>query len=345
MSKAKAVSIAFAMLMAAAPPVLPPVQAQSAAEERCLDAKIATFRRIEGPDREINFDVLEEWRGECRSAPATKLPAAKPSARLDTAGIARMAEAGVSLFAMPALEIRFREIMAEGRALSAVEMPQGLPITRTDGKRAMTLICRDAACRNNTSLVVDLASGQAVVCEKWNSGPGDSDKPTTWYGLNGPPVLRRELSNCPDRIEAVPAAMFASTPTRAPVAAPLIRVPVAGSAERKAMLDAIRPKVEAELGQPLEFRVRTLRVSGNFGFAVLDPQRPGGGRIVPGETPMGRRMIADMGSLDIFDCCHTEAILERTAKGWVVLDYGVGATDVWYDGWNKKPLPAALLRF
>ena len=58
---------------------------------------------------------------------------------------------------------------------------------------------------------------------------------------------------------------------------------------------------------------------------------PAAGRIDPRGTPLGRKLLRDEGSLDLFDCCHTEVLLKRTRGVWRVTEIGVGATDVWYE--------------
>jgi hypothetical protein len=110
-----------------------------------------------------------------------------------------------------------------------------------------------------------------------------------------------------------------------------VHTPGQGSAERRAILDAVRPRVVRDLGGPIEFVVRTLRVSGDHAFVGLEPQRPGGGRIVPRNTRIGREMLRELGTLDMFDCCHTEALLKRTRGVWRVEEIGIGTTDVWYE--------------
>ena len=126
------------------------------------------------------------------------------------------------------------------------------------------------------------------------------------------------------------AAMLSPVAAAAKGAAP-VHTPAKGSAERDAILDAIRPRVVRDLGAPVEFVVRTLRVSGNHAFAGLEPQRPGGRRIDPRGTPLGRQLLRDEGSLDLFDCCHIEVLLLRTRGVWRVSEIGIGATDVWYE--------------
>lgn len=117
-----------------------------------------------------------------------------------------------------------------------------------------------------------------------------------------------------------------------------IHSPASGSPERKAILDAYRPLVVADLGAPVEFAVRTVRVSGNHAFVAVDAQRPGGGRIVKERTPYGQRHA---GSLDFWDCCHAEAVLQRSGASWQVLEHRIGATDVWYESWYDR-LPREL---
>ena len=55
--------------------------------------------------------------------------------------------------------------------------------------------------------------------------------------------------------------------------------PPRGSPLRAAILDGLRPMVEAEVGSPVEFVVIDLRVIGEWAFAYVTPQRPGGGEI------------------------------------------------------------------
>jgi hypothetical protein len=52
-----------------------------------------------------------------------------------------------------------------------------------------------------------------------------------------------------------------------------------GSADRSAILDALRPSAERKFGAPVEFVVLELRKRGSSAFASVQPQRPGGGII------------------------------------------------------------------
>ena len=137
------------------------------------------------------------------------------------------------------------------------------------------------------------------------------------------------------RFATVLAGLAALAAALSPVAlaargAAAVHTPGQGSAERRAILDALRPRVVRDLGAPIEFVVNTLRVSGDHAFAGLAPQRPGGRRIEPRKTRIGREMLREFGTLDMFDCCHTEALLKRTRGVWRIEQIGIGATDVWY---------------
>jgi len=105
--------------------------------------------------------------------------------------------------------------------------------------------------------------------------------------------------------------------------------PPPGSLERRAILDAMRPRVERQLGAPVEFVVREIRVGGGWAFVQADPQRPGGGAI---ENP-----------IEEADGVHTEAILRKAGVRWVVQDLGVGSTDVWWLAWCDR-VPAGLMQ-
>lgn len=94
-----------------------------------------------------------------------------------------------------------------------------------------------------------------------------------------------------------------------------IHTPAPGSAERRAILDAIRPGVEADLGPPVEFMVEEMRVSGTWAFVHAEPQRPGGGRIAAPRD-------------DFRDGNTTYAVLRRHGGRWRPLMVAVGPTDV-----------------
>jgi hypothetical protein len=116
-----------------------------------------------------------------------------------------------------------------------------------------------------------------------------------------------------------------------------VTTPPAGSPLRVAILDAVRPMVEAEVGKPVEFVVNAMRVLGEWAFVDLAPQRPGGGAIA---YAYSRYQAAhDAGAFDN----EVVALLRNTPSGWLVYEYRLGATDVaWYGWWMEYPVPEAV---
>jgi len=117
------------------------------------------------------------------------------------------------------------------------------------------------------------------------------------------------------------AALIAAAPAAAqtgPVNA--TAAPAAGSAQRRALLDALRPAIERRLGPDVEFVVRQMRVANGWAFVMADPQRRGGRAID------GRRYFENF---DDMDGLTVTAIL-RFQRGWTLVDQAIGATDAWY---------------
>jgi hypothetical protein len=105
--------------------------------------------------------------------------------------------------------------------------------------------------------------------------------------------------------------------------------PGPGTPQRKAVLDALRPKIERDLGvRPIEFVVQEIRVGGGWAFVRVTPQRKGGGAIRNPEPEA--------------DGVHTEAVLRYLGGRWTVVDYGIGSTDVWWIGLCGD-VPAGLM--
>jgi|GEM_PF-443777 len=105
--------------------------------------------------------------------------------------------------------------------------------------------------------------------------------------------------------------------------------PRRGTAERKALMNALRPLAESDLGAPVEFVVSSLRVSGDRAYAGVQPQRPGGKEIALEQTPGFLR--GDF-SEDTMDGTTIHALYIRKGDTWVVMEYSVGAMDVWFAG-------------
>ncbi|WP_246708018.1 hypothetical protein [Ensifer oleiphilus] len=116
-----------------------------------------------------------------------------------------------------------------------------------------------------------------------------------------------------------------------------LREPAKGSSERAAILDALRPAVEAEMRGSVEFVVTTMRATPNWAFVQVEPQRPGGGVIDLSQT--GFRDDADM-----MDGSTVFALVSFQGGRWNLVDHVVGPTDVAYAGWAERyGVPARLL--
>ncbi|SFJ72680.1 hypothetical protein [Celeribacter neptunius] len=106
--------------------------------------------------------------------------------------------------------------------------------------------------------------------------------------------------------------------------------PARGTAERARLMNAMRPLVEWHLGAPVEFVVHELRATSDHAFAIVSPQRPGGGEIDIDTTPMVRDLgddpwyFKEVGGLDFI------ALMIREGDQWGIVEYSIGATDVWF---------------
>ncbi|MBZ0129292.1 MAG: hypothetical protein K8F59_09265 [Rhodobacteraceae bacterium] len=103
--------------------------------------------------------------------------------------------------------------------------------------------------------------------------------------------------------------------------------PARGTQTRQALMDAIRPHAEWNLGVPVEFVVDDLRVAGDVGYAELSPQRPGGAAIDIYQTPMYRRGQADP---EFQDGMYMHVLYRKSGATWVAVHFSIGATDVWF---------------
>ena len=92
--------------------------------------------------------------------------------------------------------------------------------------------------------------------------------------------------------------------------------------ERKAVLNALRPAIERKLGPNVEFVVQVIRVENGWAFVMADPQRKGG-KAIDGHPIFGE-------DFDNMDGLRVDAVLQLKNGRWNVVDFGIGATDVWY---------------
>jgi hypothetical protein len=169
-----------------------------------------------------------------------------------------------------------------------------------------------------------------------DSGKAGGSSAGSWAGRGVvPPRPMREQHSRTTAAQMIAALIVALAPALATVTADAqVTTPPQGSPLRAAILDAVRPRVEAEVGKPVEFVVRQLRVLGEWAFVDLTPQRPGGGAI---EYVYSRYQRArDAGAFDN----EVVALVRNTPRGWLLYEYALGATDVaWYGWWTAYPVP------
>jgi hypothetical protein len=112
--------------------------------------------------------------------------------------------------------------------------------------------------------------------------------------------------------------------------------PLPGSAERKAILDALRAPVQKTLKQrPVVFKVDHLRVRGEWAFLSAVPEQPNG-KAMNYRGTVYQQAIRE-GAFDNWVCALLRR--ERRAGGrqrWRVVTYVLGATDVAWDGWDRR---------
>jgi len=114
--------------------------------------------------------------------------------------------------------------------------------------------------------------------------------------------------------------------------------PEAGSAERTAIMDALRVPAMKDLGRPVIFKVLKLRVVGDWAYAHVEPTMPDGSEIDYSKTRFKEQK--DVGMFDP----QGEALLRRKGDQWKVLEWVFGATDVASASWSgKHDFPASLL--
>lgn len=114
------------------------------------------------------------------------------------------------------------------------------------------------------------------------------------------------------------------------VAAQGVYTPEKGSAERAAILSALRVPIEIDLKQKVQFSIDNFRVQGAWAFLSGEPQSAAtGGR--PNYRGTKYQSAINDG---IFDN-NFFAVLRKTGGKWKVVTYAIGCTDVCYATWWK----------
>jgi len=131
------------------------------------------------------------------------------------------------------------------------------------------------------------------------------------------------------RTAAAIIGLFAMLGAEAALAQGRAHTPRRGSAERKAIMNGLRPTVTRDLRGRVIFRVQHLRVAGNHAFLLARPLRPGGRAIDYRRT----RFAEDFKAGAFED--QVVALMIRAGRRWQVVKYDIGATDVVWEGWWK----------
>ncbi len=105
--------------------------------------------------------------------------------------------------------------------------------------------------------------------------------------------------------------------------------PKPGSAERKAIMDALRAPVMQDLGQRVVFVVQHLNVKDGWAFLFGTPRQPN-------LTPIDYRRTRFREAYDegIFDD-NVSALLRREGNRWRVVTHFIGATDAVWTPWPE----------
>ena len=130
------------------------------------------------------------------------------------------------------------------------------------------------------------------------------------------------------------SALIAGQMAAAPVASPVTvvqagprSIPV-GDPLRRTLLNTLRPSIEDELDQPVQFMVDQLKIQGDWAFYAGSVQRPDGRPIDFARTGFAEQIAEGM-----FDGPATYGLMHRVGGRWTVTVFVIGPTDVAYIGW------------
>jgi tetratricopeptide (TPR) repeat protein len=107
--------------------------------------------------------------------------------------------------------------------------------------------------------------------------------------------------------------------------------PEPGTPLRVEVLEAIRPRVDADLRLHVKFAVQRMNVDGGWAFLSLIPKQSNGKDIDWARTPYGDAFAEGMMSDSVL------ALLRRGTGGkWRIVEYALGPTDVVWEAWIPK---------
>lgn len=124
------------------------------------------------------------------------------------------------------------------------------------------------------------------------------------------------------------------------IAAQSAYTPEKGSAERTAILNALRIPVERDLKQKIVFAADHFKVQGNWAYLSGTPQTTSGGRPNYRNTKYWDAVDSEAFDHNFF------ALLKKTGGKWKVTVYAIGCTDVCYaDWWSEFKAPKAIFPY
>ena len=106
-----------------------------------------------------------------------------------------------------------------------------------------------------------------------------------------------------------------------------VYTPEKDSAERTAIMNALRVPVEKELRQKISLNVEIFNVQGVWAFLSGVPENPKGGNPNYKKTPYQKAIDVDSFDNNFF------ALLKKTGGKWKIVTYAIGCTDVCYATW------------
>lgn len=119
-----------------------------------------------------------------------------------------------------------------------------------------------------------------------------------------------------------------------------LQKPAAGSPLRKAILDALRPNIEKDVGQKVVFIVSALRVYQGWAYVACRPVKPDLKPIDFMKTKYKQALLDG-----VFDGDSTYALLKQSKGKWVVKTFVIGPTDVAWSNWMEEPYYAPKTLF
>lgn len=173
-----------------------------------------------------------------------------------------------------------------------------------------------------------LLSACGAAGDRQSPKEGSSERTSEQKGMLGAATAPASAATAPNGTAAAPTTPDAGGAGHGGVNG--TAQPAPGSAQRAAIMDALRPAIERKLGGQVEFVVRRAAVRDGWALVIADPQRPGGGRIDP-KRHFPNEVIEFMDGLTV------NGILRFSGGGWTMVDHAIGPTDVWYCGVEGPP--------